>query len=74
VRKIYYLTLDFTICGHTIHSNPDSIFNQHIALIPLLPASHVKIWGIYVLSILGSPQGRHDLLYLVLSLLPCHLS
>ena len=50
VKKIRSLTLDFNTHGRTIRGNPDGLFNRYIALTPLLPASHVNIWGINLFS------------------------
>jgi hypothetical protein len=50
VKKIRSLTLDYNTNGRTIRGNPDGLFNRYIALTPLLPASHVNIWGINLFS------------------------
>jgi hypothetical protein len=46
VKRLCMLTLDFRLSGRVIHGNPDMLFSQYLALIPLLPASHVNIWGL----------------------------
>jgi hypothetical protein len=50
VKKIRSLTLDFNTHRRTIRGNPNGLFNRYIALTPLLPASHVNIWGINLFS------------------------
>ena len=46
VKRLRLLKLDFSMRGHLIQGNPDMLFSQYLSLTPLLPASHVNIWGI----------------------------
>jgi hypothetical protein len=47
VKRLRHLTLKFS-AGHgvTADGNPDMLFDEQLALIPLLPATHVNIWGV----------------------------
>jgi hypothetical protein len=47
VKRLRHLTLKFnTGRGVTVDGNPDMLFDKYLALIPLLPATHVNTWGI----------------------------
>jgi hypothetical protein len=72
VKKIRSLTLDFNTHGRTIRGNPDGLSNQYIALTPLLPASHVNIWGITLFSQFWEALGKA--LTPRISCFPCYLA
>jgi hypothetical protein len=50
VKRIRALRLDFHAKGKSIKGNPDMLYSKYLALIPLLPASHVNIWGLNLFS------------------------
>jgi hypothetical protein len=50
VKHLRMLTPDFRLNGRVVHGNPDMIFSQYLALIPLLPTSHVNIWGVHLFT------------------------
>jgi hypothetical protein len=58
VKRIRNLTLEFSMRGKMIHGNPDMLFSQYLALTPLLPASHVNIWGINLFTQFWSALGE----------------
>ena len=41
-----------------LEGNPDMLFDKYLALIPLLPATHVNIWGINLFSQFWSALGE----------------
>jgi hypothetical protein len=63
VKRLRTLTLEIRMGGRIIHGNPDMLFSRYLALIPLLPASHVNIWGIHLFTqfwtALGEDRTRH---------------
>ena len=50
VKRLRNLSLKFNHRGVPVDGNPDMLFDKYLALIPLLPASHVNIWGINLFS------------------------
>lgn len=46
IKQLRMLTLNFSMRGHLLQGNLDMLFSQYLLLTPLLPASHVSIWGI----------------------------
>ncbi len=62
VKRLRTLTLKFNLRGLTVDGNPDMLFDKYLALTPLLPASHVNIWGINLFTqfwhALGEPLTR----------------
>jgi hypothetical protein len=46
VKRLRNLSLKFNTRGVCVDGNPDLLFDKYLALIPLLSASHVNIWGI----------------------------
>ena len=50
VKRIRFLSLKFNVNGRVLDSSPDMLFDKYLALIPLLPATHVNIWGINLFS------------------------
>jgi hypothetical protein len=46
VKCLRNLSLKCNTRGVCVDGNPDLLFDKHLALIPLLSASHVNIWGI----------------------------
>ena len=50
VKRLRLLSLKFNHRGIAIDGNPDMLFDKYLALIPLLPATHVNIWGINLFS------------------------
>jgi hypothetical protein len=62
VARLRQLTLKFNMRGIAMDGNPDMLFDKYLALAPLLPASHVNIWGINLFTqfwhALGEPLTR----------------
>ena len=50
VQRIRLLRLKSNDRGVSTNGNPDTLFDKYLALIPLLPATHVNIWGINLFS------------------------
>jgi hypothetical protein len=50
VKRIRALRLNFHAKGKFIKGNPDMFYSKFLALIPLLSASHVNIWGLNLFS------------------------
>jgi hypothetical protein len=57
VKRIRNLSLKFNVRGVAVDGNPDMLFDKYLALIPLLPATHVNIWGINLFSQFWSSLG-----------------
>ena len=58
VKRIRFLSLKFNVNGRVLDGNPDMLFDKYLALIPLLPATHVNIWGINLFSQFWSALGE----------------
>ena len=51
VQRSRQLRIKSNECGVSTNGSPDTLFDKHLALIPLiLPATHVNIWGINLFS------------------------
>ena len=50
VKRIRFLSLKCYVNDRILDGNPDMLFNKYLALIPLLPATHVNIWNINLFS------------------------
>jgi hypothetical protein len=50
VQRIRKLHLKYNERGVAINGSPDRLFDKYLALIPLLPATHVNSWGINLFS------------------------
>jgi hypothetical protein len=50
VKRLRQLSLNYHYQGRLTFGSPDHLFSKYIALTPLLPASHVNIWGINLFS------------------------
>jgi hypothetical protein len=50
VKRLRQLSLNYPYQGRMTLGSPDHLFSKYIALTPLLPASHVNIWGINLFS------------------------
>ena len=72
VKRLRGLTLKYNIRGVTIDGNPDMLFDKYLALIPLLPATHVNVWGINLFTQFWHALGEQ--LTRRISLLPRYLA
>jgi hypothetical protein len=50
VKRIRALRLNFHAKGKSVKGNPNMLYSKYLALIPLLPASHVNILGLNLFS------------------------
>jgi hypothetical protein len=72
VKCLHSLTLEFSVHRKMIHGNLDMIFSQYLSLTPLLPTSHVNVWGIKLCTQFWTALGE-DLTHCIIHL-PCYLA
>lgn len=72
VQRIRKLQLKHNERSVAINGSPDRLFDKCLALIPLLPATHVNIWGINLFSQLWTTLGEE--LTRRIAQLPHHLA
>jgi hypothetical protein len=72
VQQIRKLQLKHNERSVAINGSPDRLFDKCLALIPLLPATHVNIWGINLFSQLWTTLGKE--LTRRIAQLPHHLA
>ena len=72
VKRIRFILLKFNVNGRVLNGNPDTVFDKYLALIPLLPATHVNIWGIDLFSQFWAAHGE-DITHQIAQL-PCYIA
>jgi hypothetical protein len=73
VKQLRHLTLKFSAGrGVTVDGNPDMLFDKCLAVIPLLPATHVNSWGINLFTQFWNALG--DELTRRITQLPRHIN
>jgi hypothetical protein len=71
-KRLRNLTLKFCSRSVSIDGNPKVLFDKHLALIPLLPATHVSFWGVNLFTQCWHALG--EALTCKIALLPSHLA